>query len=470
MLKKTGYAGCLEVSCRLLLCVAFSFTGKSTAFAANDRRPNVLFLFTDDQRPDGVAALGNPHLKTPILDSLAQRGMVFRNAYNLGSNSPAVCQPSRNMLLSGRAYFRWEGKLAPADRPNFPSTLKKAGYFTYHHGKKGNTALLIQEQFEINKYVDERQDRESGEPGKLIVDEAIDFLKNKFDDRPFFMYLAFSHPHDPRIAAQRYLDEYTSESIPLPVNFLPQHPFDNGEQIIRDELLAPWPRTPQVIRRHLHDYYAVITGLDYHIGRLLDTLKTMGMAEDTLVIFSSDNGLAIGSHGLMGKQSLYEHSAKIPLIIAGPGIRPGHSDALVYLLDIFPTVCDLTGVTVPSHLDGKSLEPVIHGQRKQVRDTLFLAYREVQRAVRDERWKLIHYPHINKTQLFDLREDPHEMHDLSENPDQASRIESLFARLRDWQRELGDEAPLTSPNPQNPTFTPPTDEELKAMGKPVPTK
>ncbi len=470
MSRRTGRVDYYRVGCWLLMGIALGAMGYDSAKAANDRKSNVLFLFTDDQRPDGVAALGNPRLKTPTLDSLAQRGLVFRNAYNLGSNSPAVCQPSRNMLLSGRAYFRWEGRLAPADQPNFPSALKNAGYFTYHHGKKGNTALLIQEQFEINKYVDEKQDRESGEPGKQIVDEAIAFLENKRDDRPFFMYLAFSHPHDPRIAAPRYLDEYSTESIPLPANYLPRHPFDNGEMIVRDELLAPWPRTPQVIRRHLHDYYAVITGLDYHIGRLLDTLKTLGIAEHTIVIFSSDNGLAVGSHGLMGKQSLYEHSAKIPLIIAGPDIRPGHSDALVYLLDLFPTVCDLTGVTVPPGLDGKSLKPVIQGRQEQVRDTLFLAYREVQRAVRDERWKLIRYPHINKTQLFDLREDPNEMRDLSEDPTQVQRVESLFARLGDWQKELGDTAPLTSPNPQNPTFTPPTDEELKAMGKPVPAR
>src|SRR5207249_234741 len=143
------------------------------------------------------------------------------------------------------------------------------------------------------------------------------------------------------------------------------------------------------------------------------------------IIFSSDHGLAIGSHGLMGKQNLYEHSMKAPLVFSGPGIRPGRSDALVYLLDIYPTVCELVGAPVPDGLDGRSLAPVIAGRTPDVRDSLFLAYRDLQRAVRDERWKLIRYPQINLSQLFDLREDPDERHDLAGDPAQQARIEQM---------------------------------------------
>lgn len=407
------------------------------------RKPNVLFLFADDQRADTIAALGNPAIKTPTLDELARSGFVFRNAYCLGSNQGAVCTPSRNMLLSGRTYFRWKGPLASADEPNLPASMNAAGYSTYHHGKRGNSALNIQAKFEINKYLKNDDDeRRSGEPGREIVDDAIAFLNSRSDDRPFCMYLAFGNPHDPRVAAQKYLDQYERDKIPLPKNFLPRHPFDNGELQVRDEKLAPWPRTEEDIRRHLHEYYAVITALDGHIGRLIATLKQLDQFENTIVVYSADHGLAMGSHGLMGKQNLYEHSMKAPLIFAGPGIPRGASEALVYLLDIFPTLCDLASTEIPIGLDGKSLKAVITGQSRGMRDSLGLAYRDVQRVIRDERWKLLRYPHVDKTQLFDLRADPDEMHDLSADPAQQPRIEQLLAELRKWQADVGDTAPL----------------------------
>ena len=149
----------------------------SASLAAD--KPHVVFLFTDDQRADTIGALGHPHVQTPNLDALARRGMVFRNAYCLGGNSPAVCLPSRNMLLSGRAYFRWQGPQAPASDATFPAVMKAAGYETYHHGKRGNTALNIQAQFDHNLYLQDQEDRTSGEPGQVIVDRAIEFLKSR---------------------------------------------------------------------------------------------------------------------------------------------------------------------------------------------------------------------------------------------------------------------------------------------------
>ena len=443
----------------LFLSAAPGTRNAAWAMADPSRRPNILFLFTDDQRPDGVGALGNPVLKTPALDSLTREGFVFRNAYCFGSNSPAVCRPSRNMTLSGRAYFRWSGQpYASADQPNIPATLKKAGYVTYHHGKKGNVAKLIHKKFDISKYVDDQTVRRQGEPGIFIVDEAIAFLNQKRDQKPFFMYLAFADPHDLKVADKKYMDLYDRDKIPLPKNYMPLHPFDNGEMTIRDEKLAAWPRTREEIRRHLHEYYAVISGLDYHIGRLLRELKKLGLYENTLIIFSSDNGLAIGSHGLMGKQSLYEHSAKIPLVIAGPGIDPGGSDALVYLMDLFPTICEFAGAKVPEGLDGKALKAVMQGKASGVRETAFLSYRDVQRAIRDPRWKLIRYPQINKSQLFDLQADPDELNDLADDLNQSARIKRMTAQLMKWQKQLGDTLPLTSPNPKDAAFTPPKGE------------
>jgi arylsulfatase A-like enzyme len=399
----------------------------------------------------------------------------MRTAYNFGGNVAAVCLPSRNMMLSGNVYFRWKdfqasgkgnkGTLAPGDGPNFPLTMKDAGYLTYHHGKRGNSATLIQAKFEINKYLaNDEAERKSGEPGQEIVDAAIAFQKEKKDPRPVFMYLAFANPHDPRVAAKKYLDQYDPAKIPLPKNLLPVHPFDNGELLVRDEQLLPWPRTEADVRRTHHEYYATITGLDFHIGRLLQTLKDLGQLDNTLVIFSADQGIAIGSHGLLGKQNLYDHSAKSPLVFAGPGIPQGKNDALVHLHDIYPTVCELVGSKSPEGIDGKSFRDVLTGKAKTARPELMLAYTTKQRAIRDERWKLIRYPDVNVTQLFDLQTDPEEMKNLAEDPMQKERVARMLVRLAELQKHSGDTLPLTAEKPR--PVTPITPELLNQLAKP----
>lgn len=412
--------------------------------SAPPRRLNVILLLADDLRADAVHALGGGLVQTPSLDRLASQSVVFRNAYILGSNSPAVCLPSRNMLLSGRAYFRWHGPYAAPSQPNLPDWLRNAGMSTYHHGKRGNVAIKIQERFEVNRYLNDDVDRRSGEPGKKIVDDAIEFLTAQSRDRPFFMYLAFANPHDPKVAAERYRRRYRLADIPLPNNFLPRHPFDNGELDVRDEKLARTPRHEDEIRAHWLDYLAVISGLDENIGRLLDALVRSGLDANTIVIFASDNGLALGSHGLMGKQSLYDHSAKVPLLIRQPGVPAGATNALVYLHDVFPTLADLEGLAMPPALDGVSLKPILVNKNSTVRERILLTYREVQRGLRDDRHKLIVYPKIGRVQLFDLERDPDERNDLSQDPSQADRIKKMFAGLTLEQRKLGDPLSIKS--------------------------
>ncbi len=433
-----------------------------TAAAAHAARPNVLFLFADDMRADSIGALGNPVVKTPNLDTLVKSGMAFDNACCFGGNSPAVCTPSRNMLLSGKAYFRWKdhlspmagkkqaGALCPGEGLNFPASMKEAGYLTYHHGKKGNTALEIQARFELNKYLQNDQaERNSGEPGKEIADGAVEFVKGRKEgDRPFFMYLAFGNPHDPRVAAPKYLEQYQRDQIPLPVNYLPQHPFDNGEMTVRDEALSPWPRTEAEIRKTLHEYYAVITAMDSHIGRILAALKESGQYDNTIILFSADQGIAVGSHGLLGKQNLYNAGMNSPLIFTGPGIKQGRTDAMVYLLDIYPTVCALTGAPVREGIDGISFKPVLDGVATAARKEMFFAYRHLQRAYRDEQYKIIRYPEINKTQLFDVAADRYETKDLAGDPAQAGRITGMMAKLEKAQAFYTDTLPLTSANPK----------------------
>jgi arylsulfatase A-like enzyme len=425
------------------------------AASPKSKKPNILFLFTDDQRQDSIGALGNPYIQTANLDKLVESGFVFKNAYCMGGFSAAVCLPSRMMMLRGRCWFAV--RELPSDAPNFPKSMNEAGYTSFHYGKTGNTDKEVQKCFTYSNYLNDQAVRTSGQPGKVLADGAIDFLRGHKKDKPFFMYLAFECLHDPRVAPKEYLDKYSLEEVPTPPNFKPFHPFDNGELVVRDEWLAPWPRTEATIRRHLRDYYAVITYMDEQIGRIIHTLKEVGEYDNTIVVFSSDQGIAIGSHGLMGKQNLYEHSMGVPLIFSGPGIPKGRSsEAFVYLFDVYPTVCELAGAKAPEGLDGKSLAPIIQGKTENVRNTIFLAYRDLQRAVRRGRWKLLVYPQINKIQLFDLQEDPHETKNLADDPSEAARIEDLprgqhselLAVMREQQKLFGDTQPLMSENPK----------------------
>lgn len=409
-------------------------------------RPNVLFLFTDDQRADTIAALGNPVMHTPHLDRLVESGFTFNNTYCMGSTMGAVCNPSRHMMLSGMSLFRYKPKQKAG---TFGDVMTQAGYDTFHLSKTGNTAREYHKAFRHSGYLKDFQERTSGHHGRTAADRTIAFLKDDWDrDKPFFVYLGFTGPHDPRVAAEDWTKLYQRDQIPLPANYKPFHPFDNGEMLVRDEKLAPWPRTEDVVRKHLHDYYGCVSSIDHHIGRILKSLDELKVRENTIIVFSSDHGLAVGSHGLFGKQSLYEHSMKSPLIFVGPGIPKGTSDALSYLYDIFPTVVDLVGADVPEGLDGKSLAPVIRGKTDAVRESVFLAYRDCQRAVRHGDWKLIRYPQVGVTQLFNLKDDPNELTNLADDPKHADRVMQMMERLRERQERFQDRQPLTVPEPK----------------------
>ena len=439
-------------------------------------KPNVLILFTDDQRADTIRSLGNPDIHTPHLDTLVETGHHVSSAYCLGSNMPAVCRPSRNMFLSGRTYFRWthppEGtpqRNAPALGNTLPATFNAAGYETYHHGKRGNVAENIHKQFDHSRYLNDFDVRWSMEAGKEIVDQAIEFLNRRpSKSSPWLMYLAFATPHDPRAASREALSRYHAQPLQLPSASAPSHPYDNGSVLGRDEWTALWPRTPQVIRDQLHDYYATITTIDAHIGRLLETLKARGDDENTIIVFSSDHGLSMGSHGLMGKQNVYEPGYKAPMILTGPGIKKGSTDDPVYLLDLFPTLCELTGIPVPQGLDGCSFAGMVRGETRGTRDAVLLSYADTQRAIRHQDWKLIRYPQINRNQLFHLANDPHETHDLASHGNQQRRIDRLLAKMKTLQREQGDSLSLRRANPLPARFQAPTTTMAAKVAPPLP--
>ena len=435
--------------------------------AAEIEKPNVLFLFTDDQRADTIAALGNGSIRTPNLDRLVAQGTTFTRAYCMGARQGAVCVPSRAMLMSGRTLFRAKDNLA--GQTTWPEMFAKAGYTTFATGKWHNGGETLLRAFSQGRalflggmgnpnrlplqdisaeHTFENKRQSEGHSVKIFADTAVDFLKQQKGAQPFLCYVAFNAPHDPRVAPQQFHERYNATKPPAPANFLPQHPFNNGALTIRDEALAPWPRTPEIVRQHLADYYASIEFLDEQIGRILAALAESGQAERTIVVFSSDHGLAIGSHGLFGKQNLYDHSMRAPLIMSGPGIPRGkNADALCYLLDIFPTLGELAGIASPDGSEGRSLAQVIAGNTESPRPALLTAYTDLQRAVREDRWKLIVYPKVNKTQLFDLRADPAEMHDLAADPQHAEDVKRLTALLKAEQEKAGDACALTSEKP-----------------------
>lgn len=440
------------------------------ATTAEARRPNVLFLLADDQRPDTIHALGNDLIQTPHLDRLVRTGTAFTRAYCMGSTQPAVCVPSRAMLMSGRTLFRAPVDLAAV--PLMPEVFGAAGYDTFGTGKWHNRPASyarafrqgadiffggMADQFHTPIYPFDPSGQypaASKHPAEhfsseTFADAAIGFLQSrKGSDRPFFCYVAFTSPHDPRTPPGSYATMYDPAKMPLPANYLPEHPFDNGELKVRDEQLAPWPRTPAIVRKELADYYGMISHHDAQIGRILQALDATGEAANTIVVFTSDHGLAIGSHGLMGKQNLYEHSMGTPLVIAGPDVPQGRrSDAFCYLFDLFPTLCELTGVAVPSTVEGVSLAPILEGEPFAPRDSVFGAYMLVQRSVRDRQWKLIRYPRVDRTQLFNLADDPDERRDLSAEPGYAERMAAMVEKLRGWQRTLGDELSLEKATP-----------------------
>ncbi|MBS0202155.1 MAG: sulfatase-like hydrolase/transferase [Planctomycetes bacterium] len=432
-----------------LCCVVVCLSARCMMAAEAATRPNILFIVSDDHRWDCVGAYGHPDVKTPAMDALAARGMVFHNTYCMGSMVGAVCSPSRTMLMTGRSLWRIPAPNGKADgTPSMGATFRNAGFATLFIGKQGNSYKAGNESFATTIYNGEKDHVQAP---VFMADKTIDWLQEHIRTRkePFFIYLGPPVPHDPRVAPVEYLAMYDPAKLTLPRNFMPQHPFDNGELRVRDELLAPFPRTESEMRRQLADYYAITSHLDFHMGRIVEELKRLGKLESTLIVYTSDHGLAVGGmHGLMGKQNLYEHN-KSPLIIAGPGIPHGKTDALVYLYDLFPTLCSYAGLAIPEKVEGQNLLPVIRGEQRQVREVVFGAYRDCQRMIRDERWKLIEYRAADgrHTQLFDLHSDPDELTNLAADPAQSVALARLRLQLAATRREFNDpvdfEAPVT---------------------------
>lgn len=453
-------------------------------FGTGQSRPNILFIFADDQCFETLHALGCDEIQTPNLDRLVKDGVTFTHAYNQGAWHGAVCVASRTMLNTGR--FLW---IARDLEPNLKQEtaagrfwsqyMKRAGYETYMSGKWHVKGINPEDIFDHVKDVRPGMPNQTpegynrpieGQPdpwkpwdkerdgywkggkhwSEVLGDNAEEFLdKASKNEKPFFMYLAFNAPHDPRQSPKQYVDKYPLENIKVPANFLPEYPYKDsigcGENL-RDEKLAPFPRTKYAVKVNRQEYYAIITHMDAQVGRILDALEKTGKAGNTYIFFTADHGLAIGHHGLMGKQNMYDHSVRPPLMVTGPDIpKNKRIDSPVYLQDIMPSAMELAGISKPKQVQFKSLMPLIDSRAKSSYDAVYGGYMELQRMVCMGGYKMIYYPKINKTLLYNLKTDPLEMKNIADDPANAGLIKKLKARLKELQKEVGDTLDLDKP-------------------------
>lgn len=457
-------------------------SAEASAKTGLEGKPNFLFMIADDLTFRVFEQPLKAEVKTPNLDRLRAQGCAFTHCFHQGAFSGAVCVPSRTMLNTGVSTFKAENAI-PANEsfghPTWGQTFREDGYDTFITGKWHLDAVSLQRSFSEqvsvgpgflpstpdmyhrpapgntwnpadealkghwldNKLWDRKEEHAVQHSSVVYADSAIGYLASRRGkSHPFFMYVGFNAPHDPRQAPQSFLDMYPEDKITVPPNFVPQHPFDQGMADGRDEVLAPFPRTEEIVKTHRREYYAIISHMDQQIGRILDALEASGHAGNTYVILTADHGLAVGEHGLMGKQNQYECSMHMPLLMRGPGIRAGKQvDELVYQHCMYATTCELAGIPVPGHVEFPSLAKMLRSEQPEpIYEATFGWLTKFQRSVRTKKYRMIFYPLLGKYQLFDMENDPWELKDLATDAKYGSVVEQMMGAMRRLQRELGD--------------------------------
>ncbi|MDO8544013.1 MAG: sulfatase-like hydrolase/transferase [Opitutaceae bacterium] len=421
------------------------------AAPATPSRPNFLFIIVDDQSPFDLKAYNSKTtLETPVIDRLAAQGMTIDGAHHMGAFIGGVCTPSRHMVMSGRTLWHlpatltsrvfadYRSDLCPPglEQNTIPAVFNRAGYDTMRTCKIGNSYEAANQLFQVRK--DASKNGPTDETGSAWhAERVLEYLADRTrsgDRDPFLIYFGFTHPHDPRNGKPELLQKYGAvnhtdpgapppanpHAPPLPPSYLPEHPFAHGHPNLRDEVAVQgvWERRDAVtMRNELGRHHACSENIDIQIGRVLDRLEAMGELDNTYVFYTSDHGIAIGRHGLQGKQNLYEHTWRVPFIVKGPRIKAGmRARGNIYLLDVLATLCDLAGIAPPESNEGLSFRPVLEGRRDVVREVVYGAYcggtKPGIRSVKRGDWKLIKYDvlggQVRETQLFNLAENPEE--------------------------------------------------------------
>ena len=457
------------------IAVSFLFVGNKEMpiekqnESTKKKKPNILFILTDDQTHNTIHALGNKEIETPAIDKLVRNGVTFTHAFYMGALTAPVCMPSRAMLLTGKNLFslRQDGRYVPEEHVTMPEYFRNNGYETFGTGKwhqdketfnrsfstGDNIFLGGMHSYETNGHFEpilHHYDETGNYTHPFVADKfssvcfadaTIDFIRSYESENPFFAYVSFTSPHDPRTPPDKYGKTYRPDDVSLPDNFMPKHPFDNGALNIRAESLIPCPRTEQDVKTEIAKYYGMISEVDFQIQRIIDALTEKGNLDNTIIVFTSDNGLAVGQHGLLAKQNQYEHSIRVPLIISGPGFPINQKrNSYIYIHDLFPTLCDLIGLKTPKTLETKSFATNIFNPENPPRRRILTCYSDKQRAISLNEFKLIAYNvnGDNRMQLFNLHDDPWELNDLSNDPNYEKLKNELKAELINEMKLVND--------------------------------
>ncbi|MFI3306212.1 MAG: sulfatase-like hydrolase/transferase [Rikenellaceae bacterium] len=457
-----------------------------------DGKPNFLFIIADDHCYNALESLNMDGLKTPNLDKLRASGTYFSHAFNQGSWVPAISMASRSMLVTGQNVWnvreysensRTVVSQTPAkdgekvvktyklnENSYWPQYMKSAGYDTYFAGKWHNTGIVEQlfdhyrnvrggmaqqhKDCYRRNFIEGRADKwqpydtsfggywEGGTHwSKVLKDDALYYFDQiEKSDKPFFMYLGFNAPHDPRQSPKEYVDMYPTSEVSVPTNFVPKYEYADQigcSQKLRDERLAPFPRTEYSVKVNRQEYFASITYMDKQIGDIVAKLKASGEFDNTYIIYTADHGLAVGDHGMLGKQNMYDASLRVPFFISGPDIPQGKQiDDLIYLQDAMATIMDLAGSKYMDNVAFKSVMPLIRGESG--RDAVYGGYTTFQRMVRNDKYKMIIYPEAEVIRLYDIQKDPLEMNDIANEKGNREILSQLYARFKELQIEMGD--------------------------------
>lgn len=443
-----------------------SFLGSFTAsmLHGQSKRRNVVFILTDDHRYDALGFLkGQPFLQTPNLDRLAREGAHLKNAFV----TTALCSPSRASILTGRyahAHRIVDNNTAiPKGTAFFPQQLQKAGYKTAFIGKWHMGGESDAPQPGFDKWISFRgQGTYLPHPNGLnidgnrvpqkgyITDEltgyAVEWINQQPQDQPYFLYLSHKAVHSEFIPPQRHEGKFAKEAFVPPKTMAPEGESSQGRPMWVQNQRNSWHGVeyPYHSGLDIADYYRryaeTLLAVDDSVGRILDTLKTRGDLDSTLVIYMGDNGFAFGEHGLIDKRTAYEESMRVPMIARCPGLFKGGQTVpeVVANLDIMPTVFEAAGLKPPTGIDGRSFLPILEGRKIEWRDSLLYEYfwernfpqTPTIHAIRTSRFKYIRYHGVwDLDELYDLEADPLETRNLIQDSSHAATVKDLNARL-----------------------------------------
>jgi arylsulfatase A-like enzyme len=483
---------------RMLGAGALAMTGMPFARAARPRseRPNFLFFITDDQAQSALSCYGNSILKTPHMDRIGDEGVRFNQAFVTNS----LCAPSRASFLTGlyshshgvttngeeSGWYEQQG--IARDQATWPQLLREGGYASAVVGKWHLKSLPFGfdhfailpgqgEYFDPAFIVNGEQVRLRGHTDDVIADQALAWLRHRPTDKPFCLLCQFKAPHRPWQAASRFNDEFTDVKIPIPPAF-ERLPESVPEPVLKTQMsvaemvdfnergvgrdLPPAKRKYANLQTFVKNYYRTLLGVDENVGRVLDFLDREKLAENTAVIYTSDNGFFLGEFGLYDKRLMYEPSIKIPMLMRWPArIEPKQvdDDHMVLNVDVAPTLLDIGGAAIPKDLQGRSWLPVLENRNAAWRDAFLYEFYEYpavhcvrkHRGVRTKNWKLIHFwEQPEEYALYDLANDPDELVNLAQRPEHAQRMTQLKARLLELRHETDDRDPpgYTAPKVQ----------------------